>query len=420
MSVSSGRPLSCDLVVGTRPEAIKLAPLIMALRREPEKFAARIVTSGQHGHICRSALATFGLAADIALDFEPTDHSLAGIAGDVLRIFGRHIAETPPDVLFVQGDTTTAMAAALAGFYGKIPVVHVEAGLRSGDLAHPFPEEANRKVIDEVSTILLPPTPAAQQNLLRAGFAAARCPVTGNTAVDALRLLCRSPMPLCDGSGIGKADLTDRRLILVTTHRRESWGADIEAICNAVREIARRRKDVLVVLPVHPNPNVSGSVTRLLGDHPRIKLLPPLDYLPFLSLMRRAYLILTDSGGIQEEAPSLGVPVLVLRKTTERPEAAQAGLARVIGTDPVAILQNTEELLDDPQAYRSMASAVNPYGDGRASERIVTVLKNWREGRPLLSPKLSFTPQPGPNLYRSAAATIPWPQPNGVHYSEAG
>jgi UDP-N-acetylglucosamine 2-epimerase len=227
-------------------------------------------------------------------------------------------------------------------------------------------------------------------------------------------------VPKLDGSGLSDADLAGRRLLLVTTHRRESWGADIAAICSAVREIAERRADVLVALPVHPNPNVSGSVTGLLGDHPRIRLLPPLDYIPFLALMRRAYLILTDSGGIQEEAPSLGVPVLVLRKTTERPEAARAGLARVIGTDPGAILRHTAELLDNAQAYRRMAHAVNPYGDGRACERIVEVLKNWRAGRPLLPRERSFMPRSDAHLYRAAAASVPRPQPNGVHYGEAG
>jgi UDP-N-acetylglucosamine 2-epimerase (non-hydrolysing) len=209
--------------------------------------------------------------------------------------------------------------------------------------------------------------------------------------VDALQLLCATYPPVLDGSGLEEAELEGRRLVLVTTHRRESWGGDLEAICSAIREMVQRWPNVIVALPVHPNPNVQRPVCRLLGGHPRIKLLPPLNYLPFLALMRRAYLILTDSGGVQEEAPSLGVPVLVLRKTTERPEAAEAGLARVIGTDRNAIFEHVEELLEDEQAYCRMASAVNPYGDGLASERIVEVLRNWRAGRALVAEERSFS-----------------------------
>jgi UDP-N-acetylglucosamine 2-epimerase (non-hydrolysing) len=383
--------ICCDIIVGTRPEAIKLAPVVKALREGGDDFLVRVVTSGQHGEICRSALAAFGLTADSELDIEPINGSLADTAGNLLRAFGRRFADSPPDLILVQGDTTTAMAAALAGFYVQIPVAHVEAGLRSGDLAHPFPEEANRQIIDAVSEILLPPTAQAQSNLRRAGFNVERCPVTGNTVVDALQLLCATHPPVLDGSDVKEAELEGRRLILVTTHRRESWGGDLEAICSAIREIAQRRADVLVALPVHPNPNVRRPVRELLGGHPQIKLLPPLDYIPFLALMRRAYLILTDSGGVQEEAPSLGIPVLVLRKTTERPEAAEAGLARIIGTDRNVIVEQVEELLEDEQVYRQMATAINPFGDGLASDRIVEVLRNWRAGRPLLSEERSFS-----------------------------
>jgi UDP-N-acetylglucosamine 2-epimerase (non-hydrolysing) len=381
----------CEIIVGTRPEAIKLAPVIKALRESGGDFLVRVVTSGQHGAICRSALAAFVLTADSELEIEPITGSLADTAGNLLRAFGRQFADSRPNLILVQGDTTTAMAAALAGFYAQIPVVHVEAGLRSGDLAHPFPEEANRQIIDSVSEILLPPTPQAQWNLCRAGFAVERCPVTGNTVVDALQQLCASHPPVLHGTGVEEADLMGRRLILVTTHRRESWGGDLEAICGAIREIAERWSNIMVALPVHPNPNVQRPVCQLLGGHPRIKLLPPLNYIPFLALMRRAYLILTDSGGVQEEAPSLGVPVLVLRKTTERPEAAEAGLARIIGTDCNTIIEHVEELLESEQAYRQMTTAINPYGDGLASERILEVLRNWRAGRPLLAEEHSFS-----------------------------
>jgi UDP-N-acetylglucosamine 2-epimerase (non-hydrolysing) len=380
----------CEVVVGTRPEAIKLAPVARALREREGEFSVRIVTSGQHREICHSALAAFGLAADSALQTGPIGGSLSDSASDLLRACGRHIAEYRPDVILVQGDTTTAMAAALAGFYARIPVAHVEAGLRSGDLANPFPEEANRQIIDAVSAILLPPTAQARANLLRAGHPAERCPVTGNTVVDALQLLCAAHAPVLDSSGIEEAELEGRRLILVTTHRRENWGGDLEAICSAIREIVERRKNIIVALPVHPNPNVRRPVCQLLGGHPRIKLLAPLDYLPFLALMRRAHLILTDSGGIQEEAPSLGVPVLVLRKTTERPEGAEAGLARIIGTDCSVIVRHVDQVLEDEHAYREMTTKINPYGDGQASERIVEILRNWRSGRPLLADERSF------------------------------
>jgi UDP-N-acetylglucosamine 2-epimerase (non-hydrolysing) len=401
----------CEIIVGTRPEAIKLAPVIKALRESGGDFLVRVVTSGQHGAICRSALAAFVLTADSELEIEPITGSLADTAGNLLRAFGRQFADSRPNLILVQGDTTTAMAAALAGFYAQIPVAHVEAGLRSGDLAHPFPEEANRQIIDSVSEILLPPTPQAQWNLCRAGFAVERCPVTGNTVVDALQQLCASHPPVLHGTGVEEADLMGRRLILVTTHRRESWGGGLEAICGAIREIAERRSNIMVALPVHPNPNVQRPVRKLLAGHPRIKLLAPLEYIPFLALMRRAYLILTDSGGVQEEAPSLGVPVLVLRKTTERPEAAELGLARIIGTDPNSIVEHVEELLEDEQAYRQMTTAINPYGDGLASERIVEVLGNWRYGRPLLAHDRSFSlqlrPTTNPREPRNSLPVMP-------------
>ena len=253
ISSTSPAALHCDIIVGTRPEAIKLAPVVRALRKSRGDFLVRVVTSGQHGKICHSALAAFGLAADSSLDIEPIRGSLADSAGNVLRAFGRRFAHSRPGLVLVQGDTTTAMAAAVAGFYAQIPVAHVEAGLRSGDLANPFPEEANRQIIDAVSTILLPPTPQAQTNLLKQGFTAERCPVTGNTVVDALQLLCAAHDAVLDGSGVEDADLEGCRLILVTTHRRESWGGDLEAICSAIRGLVERRADVLVALPVHPN-----------------------------------------------------------------------------------------------------------------------------------------------------------------------
>jgi hypothetical protein len=237
--VSTAPRLRCDIVIGTRPEAIKLAPVIKVLRDEPRDFVVRVVTPGQHGEICLSALAAFGFAADSSLAIGPIGSSLADSSSGMMRAFGRHIAEARPDLILVQGDTTTAMTAALAGFYAHVPVAHVEAGLRSGDLANPFPEEANRKIIDAVSAILLPPTPQAQNNLVAEGVRADRCPVTGDTVVDALQLLCAVHAPLLDGSGIEEVELEGRRLILVTTHRRESWGSDLTAICSAITHPSR-------------------------------------------------------------------------------------------------------------------------------------------------------------------------------------
>src|SRR5260370_4286252 len=280
----------CDIIVGTRPEAIKLAPVIKALRESGDDFKVRVVTSGQHGEICRSALAAFGLTADSELDSEQISGSLADAASNLLRAFGSRFADSRPDLILVQGDTTTAMAAALAGFHAQIPVAHVEAGLRSGDLAHPFPEEANRQIIDSVSEILLPPTPQAQWNLCRAGFAVERCPVTGNTVVDALQQLCASHSPVLHGSGLEEADLVGRQLILVTTHPRESWGGDLVAICGAIRAIAERRSNIMVALPVHPNPHVQRPEPDLLAGPPRTKLFSPLRNIPFLRLFGAPYL----------------------------------------------------------------------------------------------------------------------------------
>jgi UDP-N-acetylglucosamine 2-epimerase (non-hydrolysing) len=349
-------------------------------------------------------LACFGIKADVEFEIPPIDRLLANSAAAILQATSAHLATNQPDVVIVQGDTTTALAVALAAFYQKIPVVHIEAGLRSDALDNPYPEEGNRRAIDSISTLCLPPTPFAQQNLVREGHDAAACPPTGNTVVDALQFLMRAySMGGLSGTGLTENEVKGRRLILVTTHRRESWGPDLAGICNAVREIVETHPDVVVAIPVHTNPHVRTPVVALLEKIPRIHLLPPLDYLPFLSLLHRAYLVLTDSGGVQEEAPSFGVPTLILRRTTERPEAVQLGLARIVGTDPERIVASASELLSDRTIHRRMAVATNPFGDGRASQRIAKILFNWRAGRPLLEAECIFQSPQRPSRGRTGS-----------------
>jgi UDP-N-acetylglucosamine 2-epimerase (non-hydrolysing) len=292
------------------------------------------------------------------------------------------LEEHPADLVVVQGDTSSATMGALAAFYSRVPVAHVEAGLRSRDLANPFPEEGNRRVVDVLSPLLLAPTPASAANLLAEGFPSERIAVTGNTVVDALQLLAsRGTSPLRP---------TGRRLVVVTTHRRESWGSELEEICRAVLSIATRH-DVEIAIPVHPNPHVRDTVLRVLGAQANVHLLPPLDYTSFLALLRQAYLVLTDSGGVQEEAPSLGAPVLVMRKTTERSEAIEAGIAKLVGTGYEAIVAAADALLGDNAARGQMVGRANPFGDGAASDRIAAAILNWREGTtPLLSPEAAF------------------------------
>ncbi len=363
-------------VFGTRPEAIKLAPVIKALARQPALELSVCVT-GQHREMLQQVLTLFDIAPSIDLAVMTPGQSLTDITTRVLPRMAEVLAARPVDWLLVQGDTTTAFAAALAAFYARIPVAHVEAGLRSGDLGQPFPEEANRRCISVLGALHFAPTPEARANLLREGAPPASVLVTGNTVIDALRhfqaRFAEDPA-LERGFAAQFGWLSpDRRLILVTGHRRENFAGGIERICTALRRLAAR-PDVEIVYPVHPNPQVREPVAAALAGIANIHLLPPQDYLPFVYLMSRAYLLLTDSGGIQEEAPALGKPVLVTRATTERPEGVAAGTAKLVGTDPERILAEAGRLLDDPAAYRAMSRAHNPYGDGQASGRIVQAL----------------------------------------------
>ncbi len=375
-------------VFGTRPEAIKIAPVIRLLRQRAHPPRALGTATGasspvvmtcitaQHREMLDPILRLFEIRPDDDLNVMREDQSLADITTNVLASLAPVIAREKPDWVLVQGDTTTALAAALTAFYQRVKVGHIEAGLRTWDKAHPFPEEMNRQVIDDISDLHFAPTETARQNLLREGIADASIHVTGNTGIDALYLAAALPFDLRQlGIPAWDALIQSSKLILVTAHRRENFGAALEQICAALRDIADRyRHEVTILYPVHLNPNVQSTVRRLLAQAPNIVLLPPLEYLPLVHLMQHAYLVLTDSGGIQEEAPTFGKPVLVLRQVTERPEGVAAGVAKVIGTDRARIVAETTRLLDDRAGYERMARAVNPYGDGHAAERIVEAL----------------------------------------------
>ncbi|HEX8644087.1 MAG TPA: UDP-N-acetylglucosamine 2-epimerase (non-hydrolyzing) [Allosphingosinicella sp.] len=351
-------------VIGTRPEAIKMAPLLAALREE-RGVELRLCVTGQHREMLDSPLRSFGLEADCDLALMEEQQSLNALAGSCLLAMDRIFDAARPDYVLVHGDTTTALATALAAFHRGLRVGHVEAGLRSGDLERPFPEEMNRRAIDMVSDLLFAPTLAAKRNL-QAERARGRIFVTGNTGIDALQLALTRKGP---GDELPPLDPA-RKLVLVTGHRRESFGEGLASICSALAELARR-DDVEILYPVHLNPAVRGPVEAALGDRPNIRLVAPLDHRPLVRLMQRADLILTDSGGIQEEAPSLGTPVLVMREVTERPEGIAAGFARLVGTDRERIVREAAAVLDGTTGF---AEGPNPYGDGRAAERIVAAL----------------------------------------------
>lgn len=360
-------------VFGTRPEAIKMAPIIKKLEKHPERVASRVCVTAQHRQMLDQVLDLFEIRPDHDLDIMQENQSLSQVTAAVFERLDPVIEAERPDWVLVQGDTTTVMAASLVAFYHRTRVGHVEAGLRTHDKTQPFPEEINRRVAGVVADLHFAPTKRARDNLVREGVRPENILVTGNPVIDALLITADKPYEVASGPLAGVP--WDRRIILVTAHRRENFGEPLVKICRALLELAARyRHDVHLVYPVHPNPNVQGPVYRLLGDVPNITLLPPLDYLPLVHLMKRCYLVLTDSGGIQEEAPTLGVPVLVLREVTERPEAVEAGTARVVGVDQERIVAQATHLLDDRDAHEQMARAVNPYGDGRAAERIVAAL----------------------------------------------
>lgn len=352
------------LVFGTRPEAIKMAPVYHVLKRQ---FDTRVCITAQHREMMDQVLELFRITPDHDLNVMRPNQTLAQVTTRVIEGMTGYLEEERPDYVLVHGDTTTAYAAAIAAFYQRIPVCHVEAGLRTGDFDNPFPEEMNRRQIGSLATHHFAPTLQARENLLRENVPAANVFVTGNTAIDALRMA----LEMEQVRNAPNRFPADRRGILVTAHRRENFGQPMQDICRMLLDSVEAQPDAHVVFPVHYNPNVRKVVFDLLADHPRIELCDPVDYAEFVALMRDAHLIVTDSGGVQEEAPSLGKPVLVLRKRTERPEAVAAGTVRIVGTVRDEVGAAVSELMTDPARYRDMAQAINPYGDGQAGRRIL-------------------------------------------------
>ncbi|NLE45708.1 MAG: UDP-N-acetylglucosamine 2-epimerase (non-hydrolyzing) [Chloroflexi bacterium] len=361
-------------VFGTRPEAIKMAPVIKELERYPDELQSVVCVTAQHREMLDQVLGLFGVRPDYDLDIMLPDQTLAQLTANILTRLDRVMAQERPDWVLVQGDTTTVMVASLVAYYHRVRVGHVEAGLRTGDKFQPFPEEINRRIADVVSDMYFAPTTANCQNLLREGVSESNILVTGNTVIDALQsVVAQARLRVQDE---WEPRLRGQRLLLVTAHRRENFGLPLQEICRALAHIAHTHSsDVHILYPVHLNPHVLEPVHAALGEIPNITLAGPLDYETFVGLVDRAYLVLTDSGGLQEEAPGLGRPVLVLREVTERPEAVIAGTAKLVGTSFERIVLETELLLSSGEAYRRMAQAANPYGDGRASQRIVAALR---------------------------------------------
>lgn len=372
-----------DVFMGTRPEAIKMAPVVAAFQKSAG-LRCRVVATGQHREMFQQVAEQFGFAVDVDLAAMRPHQTLAGLTARLMKRIDGWLEAGHPDMALVQGDTTTVLVAALACFYRRIPIGHVEAGLRTGNIWAPFPEEVNRRLASPIVSLHFAPTQSAKAALLREGVSADAIEVTGNTVVDALLMeLARQEEP-----GIRAAidsslsvvlgpDWPQRPFILITGHRRENFGEGIAQICEAITTLAARYPDHRFVYPVHLNPSVEGHVKRLLGGLSSVRLIPPQGYRNFVALMARCRLVLTDSGGVQEEAPSLGKPVLVMRDTTERPEGIEAGTARLVGPRARSIVEHTSRLLDDPKAYLAMANAVNPYGDGHAAERIVASVERY-------------------------------------------
>ncbi|MDB5103755.1 MAG: UDP-N-acetylglucosamine 2-epimerase [Fibrobacteres bacterium] len=372
METVARKPLIA-LAFGTRPEAVKMVPVIRALKARPE-LSTLVISTGQHKQMLTQILERFDIRVDHEMDLMEPNQSLYRLSSKAIAAFEEVLTRTRPDMMLVQGDTTTAFLGALCAFYGKIPVGHVEAGLRTNDKYFPFPEEINRRLITACADINFCPTQGNKDNLLREGLREETMIITGNTGIDTLLLAAamEHPFPLPD------LDLRGKRMILVTVHRRESFGEPMERIFSAIRELADAYPDAQVVYPVHLNPNVQKPAREILGGVANIHLVPPMDYFDFVALMGKAHLILTDSGGVQEEAPTLGVPVLVLRNETERPEAVQAGTVRLAGTRREDIVREARLLLDNEAERAKLAGASNPYGDGKAAPRIVAaILKHF-------------------------------------------
>ncbi|MBN1356811.1 UDP-N-acetylglucosamine 2-epimerase (non-hydrolyzing) [bacterium] len=369
-----------SVIFGTRPETIKFAPVIRLLRQDPA-FSCHICVTAQHREMLDQALNIFNILPDADLDVMRPNQQLDRLTADLLTSIHAYLVRETPDMVLVQGDTTTTFCAALAAFYLRIPTGHLEAGLRTGNLSAPFPEEANRIMTSHLASLHLAPTAGARDNLLHEGIPAGRIHVTGNTVIDALLLgLEQSNRMRIRISGIpfdpGETGPA-RPTVMITGHRRESFGSGFESICRGIALSAERFREVEFVYPAHLNPNVREPVNRILKPHPNVHIIEPLPYLEFITLMERCRFILTDSGGIQEEAPSLGKPVLVMRDTTERPEAVASGAARLIGTSARSIFHHVSELLTSSEAYRAMTGIANPFGDGKASQRILKIILEY-------------------------------------------
>lgn len=369
------------VVFGTRPEAIKLAPVLRVLDNHPG-FDTRICVTAQHREMLDQALDLFQIKPHHDLDLMRENQSLFDLTSRALIQLEPVLKQEKPDVILVQGDTTTVFVTTLAAYYQRIKVGHVEAGLRTEDKFNPFPEEINRRLTDAVANFCFSPTENARQNLIREGIQDSQIYITGNTGIDALHIILEKQASAgmqAHYEEMFSRDhglVLDRRVILVTGHRRESFGADLESICHGLRRLVEDNTDVRIVYPIHMNPNVQKPVWQILGGVERVHLIGPLEYSAFVWLMSRCHLVLTDSGGVQEEAPSLGKPVLVMRKSTERPEGISAGVAQLVGTDGDSIYRECQRLLKDDRAYNEMARATNPYGDGQAAKRIVHILES--------------------------------------------
>lgn len=363
-------------IFGTRPEAIKMAPLVKEIEKNSDTLESIVCVTAQHRQILDQVLELFEIKPDYDLNIMKDNQNLWTLTSDVLLKTKEVIDEVKPDVVLVHGDTTTSMAAALSAFYAKVPVGHVEAGLRTFDKHYPFPEEINRVFTDALCTYYFAPTDKSCENLINSQVAKENIYKTGNTVIDALLYTVENKQEEIEGLNLNP----DLKTILLTSHRRENFGEPIIQICKAILELIQNNKDIQMVYPVHPNPNVRKPVYELLSNQDRIHLIEPLEYAQFCSLMKKSHIILTDSGGVQEEAPSLGKPVLVLRDTTERPEAIDYGTVKLVGTNKEKIVSTVQELLSNESEYKKMSEAINPYGDGLASKRIVDVLKTIKKG----------------------------------------
>jgi len=388
------------VIAGTRPEAIKMAPVVRALKRRPEDFECHLCAVAQQLGVLESALSEWNLTPDHQVTVSAHGKGLSAMLAGILAPLEDHIREVAPDVVLVQGDTTTVLAGALAGFYAEVPVGHVEAGLRSGDLKNPFPEEGNRVLVDRIASVHFAATEQSRQNLLNEGVDRRSIAVVGNTCVDALLTVKRTFSPKRNEERNG------RKMILVTGHRRENQGGGLERVCDALRELVLSRSDVEIAYITHPNPRAHNAPRSRLSDLPKVRLVSPMGYLGFVELMDQADILLTDSGGVQEEGPYLRKPVVVTRECTERPEGVELGVAKLVGTDPQEILATLTALLDDAETYAYMTRPTQPYGDGRAAERICDELltRFGQLGEPRITQMIPMDPVLDPLRFLGVAA----------------